>query len=96
MLKLLFSIIFIFTLLASPVLEKLSFVCENESTELVDIDTDNEAEEETIEFENKILDIFNISIKSPLRNLFTLEFKHLLGFTDNFSREIHTPPPELI
>lgn len=95
-LKLLFSILFIFTMLTSPILEKLPFVCENESTEVVDFDSDNETEEETIEFEDKIVEYFCVSLKQTIGTNKLTTYPFVQDFTKNFNREIHTPPPEFI
>lgn len=71
-------------------------MCENESTELVDLDSDNEAEEETIESEDKIVEYFSLSLAQQNNTKKLTAYLFILGFTKNFNREIHTPPPEFI
>lgn len=83
-------------MLASPVLEKISCIYETETTELTDIDSDNEVEEENIELENKILSVVRLAFQKPFQKTNYIDFLHNQNFTNNFSREIHTPPPELI
>lgn len=83
-------------MLASPILEKLPYIYETETTELTDIDSDNEVEEENIELENKILSVVRVAFQKPHQKNDYIDFLHHQNFTNNFSREIHTPPPELI
>ncbi|MFD0962993.1 hypothetical protein [Pseudofulvibacter geojedonensis] len=93
--KSLFSILFIITMLTSPVLEKLSCVYETETTELTDIDSDSEVEEENIELESKILDVTFSIIHIGSQKIVVFDFLHIQNFINNHSREINTPPPEL-